>query len=278
MKSRKKLLIAVLVGVFAIIGLVTYWLYQDHIGSSGRLYPSKSKMCEQFAKSYLRTIREVENINDFGSDAWLRAIDIETEIHKLCQLELTEEDIKSYQPTALEKHSEGSTNGRSSINFWLCEGDPQYLGVSEEEALKIEKVIDDFEGFKYQVNSTAAIKMLTPPQTEMEEWWLNHLSGDDALGVLDSPTPRFLNKVNFHLSLGYDVEKITKEGDVFYAHIKELRVINVAEEGAMSKYVTDTQDLTFELVENSAGYQISRYYHTNPTSLVNLKYEGFVAN
>ena len=121
--------------------------------------------------------------------------------------------------------------------------------------------------------------MVTPPQTNDEEWWLNHLLGNDlVLYPEDEPSPRFSNKVNFHLLAGYDIEKITREGDVIYAHIKELRVIDVADEGARPNPVTDIQDLTFELVNGGESYQISRYYHTNPTSLVDLKYEGFVAN
>lgn len=264
--------------IFAVVVLVGYRIYQDHIGSSGRLHPSKSKMCEQFAKSYLRTIKEVENINDFGSDAWLNAVDIETEIHKLCQLELTEEAIKNYQPTAFEKYSTNSTNENPVSAFWLVQSDPQYLGVSEQETLEVGKVVETFERLKHQKNYVAAIKMLTPPQTEMEEWWFNHLSGNDALRVFDSPTPRFLNKVNFHLLVGYDIEKMTKEGNVFYVHIKELRVIDLSDDGTHPDPVTDIQDLTFELVNNNGDYQISRYYHTNPTSLVDLKYEGFVAN
>jgi len=161
--------------------------------------------------------------------------------------------------------------------FWLIEGDPQYLGVSEQDALEIEEVIETFERLKHQKDFVGAIKMITSPQTEMEKWWFNHLSGNDAVRVLGSPSPRFLNKVNFHLLAGYDIEKITEEGNVFYAHIKELRVIDVADEGARPEPVTDIQDLTFELVINNGNYQISRYYHINPTTLVDLKYEGFTS-
>lgn len=161
--------------------------------------------------------------------------------------------------------------------FWLSWGDPQYAGISEDEAVEAEKVIETFERLKHQKDFVEAIKMLTPPQTEMEKWWFDHLSGNDAVRVLGSPSPRFLNKVNFHLLAGYDIEKITKKNGVVYAHIKELRVIDVANEGARPEPVTDTQDLTFELIDNGESYQISRYYHTNPTSLVDLKYEGFVA-
>lgn len=162
--------------------------------------------------------------------------------------------------------------------FWLVQDDPQYLGLSEQEALEIEKVIATFEGLKHQKNSVGAIKMITPPQTKDEEWWLNHLIGNDlVLYPEDEPSPRFSNKVNFHLLAGYDIEKITKKDNIIYAHIKELRVIDVADEGAPPEPVTDIQDLTFELVNNNGSYEISRYYHTNPTSLVDLKYEGFVA-
>jgi len=75
-----------------------------------------------------------------------------------------------------------------------------------------------------------------------------------------------------------NIEKVTKKGNLFYAHIKELRILNVADEGTSPEYETKTQDLTFELLNNGGNYEISRYYHTNPTSIANLKYEGFVAN
>lgn len=277
-KALIRLPLILLLVILAVAGLVAYWLHQEDISHHGRLYPDKSTMCQQFATSYLRTIKEVENIDDFGSDTWLRAVDIETEIHKLCQLELTNEAIRNYQPTALEKYSTSSTDDDPSLVFWLCEDDPLYLEVSKPVALEIEKVIDAFERLKYQRDFVGAIKMLTPPQTQEEEAWFGHLLGTDLKRFKDGdPSPRFLNKVNFHLSVGYDVEKITKRGDVFYVHIKELRVINVANEGAISDYVTDIQDLTFEVIDNGESYQISRYYHTNPTSLVDLKYEGFVA-
>lgn len=120
--------------------------------------------------------------------------------------------------------------------------------------------------------------MATPSQTKDEEWWFNHLLGNDLTLIPENePSDRFSNKVNFHLLVGYDIEKITKEGNVFPAHTKELRVIDVADESAPPEPETDIQDLTFELANNNGSYEISRYYHTNPTSLVDLKYESFVA-
>ena len=145
---------------------------------------------------------------------------------------------------------------------------------NHKEALEIKKVIATFEGHKHQKDFVGAIRMLTPPQNKEEKGWLDHLLGND---LADSPSPRFSNKANYHLSAGYDIEKITKKDNVFYAHIKELRVLNMAEEGASSKYETKAQDLTFELLDNGGNYEISRYYHANPTSIADLKYEGFVA-
>ncbi len=102
--NRKTLFVA---GIFLIVAAFAFWLYQDHLDSSGRLYASQSKMCEQFAKSYLRTMREEQDITDLGGEKWQMAIDIETEIHKLCQLELTREAINDYEPSALDKYSVG---------------------------------------------------------------------------------------------------------------------------------------------------------------------------
>jgi len=150
--------------------------------------------------------------------------------------------------------------------------------ISHKEALEIEKVIETFERHKYQKDFVRAIGMLTPPQNQEEKGWLDHLLGNDLAELNnDNPSPRFLNKANYHLSVGYDIEKVTKKGNVFYARIKERRVLNVAEEGASPEYETQTQDLTFELLNNGGSYEILRYYHTNPTSVANLKYEGFVA-
>lgn len=87
-------------------GFTSYWLYQDHIGSNGRLYSSKLRMCEDFAKSYLRTVKETESINDFGggNTDWSRAIAIESEINNLCQLELTDEALEGYSPSNIQKY------------------------------------------------------------------------------------------------------------------------------------------------------------------------------
>lgn len=76
---------------------------QDSIEDNGRLYPSKSKMCQEFAQSYLKTIQKTDNITDFGSDKWNMAVNIETELYKLCLLDLNKEALKNYKLTAFEK-------------------------------------------------------------------------------------------------------------------------------------------------------------------------------
>ncbi len=100
----KRVLLTIILGTLFIAGLLLYWWYQDDISAHGRLYPSKSKMCAQFAKSYLRTTREQENIGDFGGDVWQRAIAIESEIHNLCQMELTDEALEGYTPSNIQRY------------------------------------------------------------------------------------------------------------------------------------------------------------------------------
>lgn len=58
-------------------------------------------MCFQFAVDYLNNIEKDPN---FTEDKRELAIDIETEIVNLCQLELTEEDAGNHTPKALEKY------------------------------------------------------------------------------------------------------------------------------------------------------------------------------
>jgi len=103
MKNAK---LVAIITVFILVGVVADWIYQDHVGSSGRLYPSKQKMCEEFAKSYLRTMKNEANITDFsgGNTDWSRAIAIESEINNLCQLELTDEALDSYSPSNIQKY------------------------------------------------------------------------------------------------------------------------------------------------------------------------------
>lgn len=97
-KTALKLLLTI-----AIVAIFFYYLWQqDIVGSQGKLYPTKEKMCAEFAQSYLRTIQKVEP--NFNDEKWQRAVDIETELHKLCTLDLSQEAIKGYKPTALDKY------------------------------------------------------------------------------------------------------------------------------------------------------------------------------
>lgn len=151
--------------------------------------------------------------------------------------------------------------------------------IPEQEISKIQEVVKTFENLKYRKDFVGAFDQITPPQTTEEKGWLDHLLGNDLASLNNNkPSPRFSDKANFHIMAGYETESITKKSDTYYASVKEIRFVNsVKEDGDTPNYVLQTQDLTFELIDNQGVFQISKYYHTKPTSLVSLKYEGFVA-
>lgn len=99
-KEIRKVIPALAV-VIVIAGVFAYWLYREDVTHHGRAFSSRNKMCYQFAIDYLKNIKNDPNYTD---EKRALAIDIETEITKLCQLELTEEAAGDYTPTALEKY------------------------------------------------------------------------------------------------------------------------------------------------------------------------------
>lgn len=161
-----------------------------------------------------------------------------------------------------------------SINLILNSDKPQLQNVSEKEAVEIEKTMAIFEQYKYEKDFVGAINMMTPPENKEEQSWLDHLLGTDLKKINVQYSSRFLDKVNFHFLVGYNIEKIEKKNNTFYISVKELRVLNTAEEGVSLKYETSMQNITFEISNN---YEISKYYHSKSTTIANLKYEGFAA-
>ena len=101
-KKIRKVWLAILSVVVLLAGVFYYSLYQDDIRHHGRLYQSKSRMCTEFATSYLRTIQKVEP--EFNDQKWQMGVDVETELYRICLLNLNKEDLKNYSPTALEKY------------------------------------------------------------------------------------------------------------------------------------------------------------------------------
>lgn len=83
-------------------------------------------------------MRAREITDDTYDEAWAMAIDIETEIHKLCQLELTKEAINNYEPSALEKYS-------VSIADELQDCLPKSDMASKEKCDRLLESITDFE-------------------------------------------------------------------------------------------------------------------------------------
>lgn len=102
MKKRKSIIfIGTAVILLAIIAKSGYFFYQENIRWHGRDFVTREKMCFQFAVDYLNNIRKDPNYTDEKEEL---AIDIETEITNLCQLELTTEAAGNYKPSALEKY------------------------------------------------------------------------------------------------------------------------------------------------------------------------------
>lgn len=156
------------------------------------------------------------------------------------------------------------------------EDKPQLVNLSENESKNVVKEIDAFEKYNYLKNPELAIRMITSPANKDEQSWLDYYLGNDMKDIAqDKPTSRFLLRVNFHFLLGYQIVKISKTNNQFYASVKELRVINVKD--GVQDYRVVAQDLTFELINTDDSCKISRYYHDKPTNTSNLKYEGFVA-
>jgi len=100
-KHKSVIFIGTAVIFLAIIVRIGYFFYQEDIRSNGRNFENRSKMCFQFAVDYLNNIEKDPN---FTEDKRELAIDIETEITNLCQLELTSEAARNYKPSALEKY------------------------------------------------------------------------------------------------------------------------------------------------------------------------------
>ncbi len=87
--------------------LVWLWIKND---SSGRAYNSQDEMCQQMALSYLKTMRKVEP--EMDEDTWAMAVDVETDLFNLCQLELQAEALGKYEAQALKKYYQGSLRAK----------------------------------------------------------------------------------------------------------------------------------------------------------------------
>jgi hypothetical protein len=91
----------IIMGVALIVGAgaVGYYLYQDDVADNGMAYASKITLCQQFAQSYLKTVRKSLNIQT-DSPEWDMAIDVETDMYNLCLVELNPEALKNFKTTA----------------------------------------------------------------------------------------------------------------------------------------------------------------------------------
>ena len=97
MMGKKSFFIA---GVIILATGLTYFFTFDT--NEGKTYKSKENLCIEFAQSYLRTLPKVES--EFNDIKWQMAIDVETDLYNMCLLELSNEALGNYRPSALEKY------------------------------------------------------------------------------------------------------------------------------------------------------------------------------
>lgn len=146
----------------------------------------------------------------------------------------------------------------------------------DNKLIDIENLLEKFEKYKFDKDFVSAINMITTPENDKEKGSFDHFMGNDLIKENEQPSPRFFNKDKFHILVGYDIEKIEKKENTFFVYVKELR--NLANfDNYPLKYTADIQNLIFEMELINDKLIISKYYHQNPTSLANLKYEGFVS-
>lgn len=102
MRNKKTLVVS---GIIIIFALIVYSLYQEDIADNGKAYKSKQTLCRQFAQSYLRTINKTENVgSENDPERWQMAVDVETDLYRMCLLDLNKESLKNYKINALEKY------------------------------------------------------------------------------------------------------------------------------------------------------------------------------
>ena len=100
--ARNKLRITILVVI--LFSILVGFIYFKYDSSSGRIYKRKSDLCLDFAQSHLRTIPKTEPNFSYNNEKWKMAIDVETELYKLCLLDLNSKSLSTFKPTSLNKY------------------------------------------------------------------------------------------------------------------------------------------------------------------------------
>ncbi len=149
-------------------------------------------------------------------------------------------------------------------------------GVSSDEKDRIVSFVDMFERAIAQKDSDKVLSFFAEPETKAEQDELDFILWRDVdpTGKQDSSRLFTTAGYNFNLSVHYTRE-VRKAGARVQVIVDELRVIPSG--GEWAGYGAQVSRLIIELRETSHGYEIVRYYHQEPASNRDLKYEGFIA-
>ena len=97
--KKKRIVIVFLIVIFVLL-IAGFLLYQDNLIDNGKQYSSKEQLCTHFAQSYLRTVQKT----DLDNQSWEIAVDIETDLSNLCNLELNEKSLKTYKSSIINNY------------------------------------------------------------------------------------------------------------------------------------------------------------------------------
>lgn len=152
------------------------------------------------------------------------------------------------------------------------------MGITEVEQKKIEKLVETFEGYKFQKDSDRLLEMFTPPESKKDWDTLNFILGKDYVRGSTKPPSRLFSTQGYNHSVGgHYVRSMKKDGNSIVVEIDELRIFYTGLSEDFVGYSAEVVKMMIELKEDDNGYQIVKYYHSQPDDKFGSKYEGFIA-
>lgn len=152
------------------------------------------------------------------------------------------------------------------------------LGINGDGKEQIEKLIDTFEGYKYQKNADKLLAVFTSPETPEDQNDLDSILGKDYTQDNTKPLPRLFSTQGYNHSMGgHYVRSIKRDGNSTLVEVDELRIFYTGLSEDFVGYSAKIVKMMIELEKNASGYQIVKYYHAYPDDKFGSKYEGFLA-